>query len=276
MCPAAWNPSSIKLYSSATGKICSTCCGTSITCPAKYTVSFCDLISCSPPAFGSFVTGTDWGPGDFVSYNGSLWHARTTHYASQWFPQYWEAYDPYYNAERMNKTFVLTRSGGDCDYVYDDGVIYIRLRLSEPIYNLFYADVRHRLYPSEYSPYGALDPYKNVFRGSITYTPSSPVWCEEVNNNSSSVSCIDLLVDGGFTYIYNLNGSDVVGHSGKAKFWPGTFEGWEIHTGYQVGKIVAHRAEKYTCTASHYSTLASEPGLGDQWASYWTINTDCG
>jgi hypothetical protein len=176
----------------------------------------------------------------------------------------------------MNKTFVLTRSGGDCDYVYDDGVIYIRLRLSEPIYNLFYADVRHRLYPSEYSPYGALDPYKNVFRGSITYTPSSPVWCEEVNNNSSSVSCIDLLVDGGFTYIYNLNGSDVVGHSGKAKFWPGTFEGWEIHTGYQVGKIVAHRAEKYTCTASHYSTLASEPGLGDQWASYWTINTDCG
>jgi hypothetical protein len=262
MVTVAWNPSTLKLYTGATGKICASCCGTGpVTCPSTYTVSISGVVSCPTPSGGlPFVVGYYYRYGNIVIYNAGYYRCVQANYADQWYSQCWELINFYFGAERTNGTYILTINPNTCNYGYEGGDIKINL-LSPLQLGSLSATVHHVLLPSSSAHF--------FYTFSGVCEDAEPHYCCNTLSNKAGL---------GYPYsdcmpisLY----SDTIGTGGAAKFWPGSFQGWRVNTGYQVGNIVCHLAEKYTCTQNHYSTIANEPGVGSQWSSYWSVSTVC-
>ena len=48
------------------------------------------------------------------------------------------------------------------------------------------------------------------------------------------------------------------------------FTAWISGVMYLVGNVVTHLGGEYTCKLNHISSAANEPGVGVDWADYWT------
>jgi hypothetical protein len=271
MVTVAWNPSTLKLYTGATGKICSSCCGTGpTTCPNTYTISFSGITACTPPVpYLIFTTGRNYGwhdyPGnppfpDSVVYNGVQYRCLVTHFADQWYPNYWEPYN--FNYSIPNGTFTLSSSSDEsgCWYASGSGnaIMHAWIR-NDGVHTSAQVrmDIKHKLYPS------ITFTERQAFNGSVYQVAST--LCPTMTNDLSSNYCVN------WDY-YGALYEGIVGTGGTARMFPGSIGGWIVNTSYAVGNIVVHLAEKYICTVSHGSTIANEPGVGSQWSSYWSVS----
>jgi hypothetical protein len=277
MVTVGWNPSTLKLYTGATGKICASCCGTGpVTgCPSTYTISITGTTPCpamSPAPFTA-IQGALSQVGQWVSYNGVAYRCITTHERSQWYPAYW-APGLNWSFPSSNGTFILN-GGGDlsgsyCSYSYPGDPDNIQIVLIKEYTKwTVRVSVKHVLYPTYYDyPY---------LEGGIGFwgfqgESHSDLPCEIIHETfPTSIGCVRLEDH----YYYSTLAGICISQGGQAKIFPGSFQGWTVNTGYQVGNIRCHLAEKYTCTQNHYSTIANEPGVGSQWSSYWSVSTVC-
>jgi hypothetical protein len=279
MVTVAWNPSTLKLYTGATDKMCASCCGTgTVSCPSTYTISIKGTTPCPAMSPAPFVAVSGLAQvGQWVSYNGVAYRCISTHQTDQWYPACW-APGLNWSFPSSNVTFVLYKSYADisgthCAYGYSNDPIDPDISVTLVLENnkwILRVSVKHILYPSYYDyPY---------LEGGIGFwgfhgESYSDGWCETIHEAFVPIDpgCVRLEDH----YYYSTLAGICISRGGTAKIFPGSFPGWTVNTGYQVGNIVCHLAEKYTCTQNHYSTIANEPGVGSQWLSYWSVSTVC-
>jgi hypothetical protein len=218
-----------------------------------------------------------WNEG--VIYDGQAWRCKVDHYAERWYPDRWELWNFNYNVH--NGTYILTGGGVDqyCLYTSSNRPYEEEASATVSISNIggvisatAALTVRHVLYPSMLVYPTIRNPYYGVFSGAASGTS----WCPTIpaSGISEGVQCTfgNHIVDEFSKREYANVLEYHIGHGGTAKLFPGSFPAWKINTGYQVGNIRCHNAEKYECTTSHYSTIANEPGVGSTWVSYWAVS----
>jgi hypothetical protein len=271
MVTVGWNPSTLKLFQSATGKICASCCGSGpMACPSSYTVSFTGISAAPPPVPLPFQTNRGYGGwygGPYaVTYNGQAYMLAQDHFADQWWPQCWTPYNFYYPISNGTYNLPSLSTEGNCYYGLRTNDINISLGITNNGITTFASvsmSARHSLY--SYDPSWGYA----VFDGKVEGV--APTWCPVIPNLIVAGDCIRMSAP---PFYYGVL-SGAMGIGGTVRIFPGAFPGWTVNTGYQVGNIVCHLAEKYTCTQNHYSTIANEPGVGSQWSSYWSVSTVC-
>ncbi len=98
--------------------------------------------------------------------------------------------------------------------------------------------------------------WRIMFIKSSGYTQTTG-WCDIVNN--------PLTCSGGRS-----------GKLGTAQFWPLTWPQWVIATAYSSGNRALNNSEIYDCNVAHVSASINEPGVGADWASFWSVGDPCG
>lgn len=64
------------------------------------------------------------------------------------------------------------------------------------------------------------------------------------------------------------------GFNGTATIWPLWWEPWTTGTLYLADKMVSHGGSGYECTVEHTSNSNTEPGVGVDWATVWSLRGD--
>ncbi len=64
------------------------------------------------------------------------------------------------------------------------------------------------------------------------------------------------------------------GFNGTATVWPLWWEPWVTDILYLVDGMVSHGGSGYECTVDHTSNSNTEPGVGVDWATVWSLRSD--
>ena len=82
--------------------------------------------------------------------------------------------------------------------------------------------------------------------------------------------CIEADPDGTYRWPSSCSGYAYAG--GHLSVRPGSYDAWNSGVLYLVGKTLTHNGKFYECLSEHTSQSTDEPGIGVDWAGFWSFS----